>query len=87
MTVFKLLIMPAVVVALALFVWPLPPVWFATAVLFAALPVGANPFLFAAQYERAQGTLSASIAGTTVLSLLTVSAVLYLLKNGYLVAG
>ncbi len=87
MTVFKLLLMPAIVIGLAMFVWPLPPVWFATAVLFAALPVGANPFLFAAQYERAQGTLSASIAVTTVLSLFTVSAVLYLLKNGYLTGG
>lgn len=87
MTVFKLLLMPMIVVLLAHYVWPLPPVWFATAVLFAALPVGANPFLFAAQYERAQGTLSASIAVTTMLSLVTVSAVLYLLKNGYLISS
>ena len=81
MTILKLAIMPAVVFALAIYIWPMSPTWFAVAMLFAALPVGANPYLFAAQYECAQGTLSASIAVTTVLSLFTVSAMLYYLKG------
>ena len=81
MTVLKLAIMPAVVLGLAMYVWPLSPVWFAVAMLFAALPVGANPYLFAAQYGRAGGTVSASIAVTTVLSLATVSAMLLYLKG------
>ena len=81
MTILKLVIMPAVVFVLAMYVWPLSSTWFAVAMLFATLPVGANPYLFAAQYGRAQGTLSASIAVTTVLSLVTVSAMLYYLKG------
>ena len=81
MSVIKLVVMPAVVFALAVYVWPMPPVWFAVAMLFAALPVGANPYLFAAQYGRAEGTLSAAIAVTTVLSVITVSVLLYYLKQ------
>lgn len=81
MTVLKLAVLPAAVFVLAVFVLPLSPAWFAVAMLFAALPVGANPYLFAAQYGRAEGTLSASIAVTTVLSLVTVSAMLYYLKG------
>ena len=81
MTILKLAVLPVAVFALAMYVLPLSPVWFAVAMLFAALPVGANPYLFAAQYGRAEGTLSASIAVTTVLSLFTVSAMLYYLKG------
>ena len=81
MTILKLAVFPIVVFALASLVITLPPVWFVVALLFAALPVGANPFLFAAQYDRAAGTLSASIAVTTVLSLFTITALLVYLKS------
>jgi len=81
MAILKLALLPAVVYVLAVYLFALPPIWFAVAMLFAALPVGANPYLFAAQYGRAEGTLSASIAVTTMLSVFTVSAMLYYLKH------
>ncbi len=81
MTILKLAVLPAMVFVLAAYVISLPPVWFAVALLFAALPVGANPFLFAAQYGRAANTLSASIAVTTVLSLFTITTLLFYLKQ------
>jgi malonate transporter len=81
MTVLKLALLPAAVYVLAVYVFPMPPVWFAVAMLFAALPVGANPYLFAAQYRWADGTVSAAIAVTTLISLVTVSAMLYYLKQ------
>ena len=84
MTIIKLAVLPGVVFLLASYVMPLPPLWFAVALLFAALPVGANPYLFAAQYGRAEGALSASIAVTTVLSLVTVSILLLYLKHAVL---
>ncbi len=81
MSILKLALLPAAVYLIAAHVFPLPPVWFAVAMLFAALPVGANPYLFAAQYGRAEATLSAAIAVTTLISIVTVSAMLFYLKQ------
>jgi len=78
--VMKLVLLPVVVYILAGPVFGLPPVWIAVAVLFAAMPVGANAFLFAAKYDRAVGSVSAAIAVSTVAAVGTASAVLYLMK-------
>ncbi|MCL4766197.1 MAG: AEC family transporter [Hyphomicrobiaceae bacterium] len=76
----KMLLLPAVVYVLSGPVLGLPPVWVAVAVLFAAMPVGANAFLFAAKYDRAVGSVSAAIAVSTVAAVGTASAVLYLMR-------
>lgn len=76
----KLLLLPVTVYTLAGPVFGLPPVWVAVAVLFAAMPVGANAFLFAAKYDRAVGSVSAAIAVSTVAAVGTASAVLYLMR-------
>lgn len=72
--------LPAVVYGLGAHVFSLPPVALGVAVLFAAMPVGANAFLFASKYERAVHSVSGAIAVSTALAALTVSLVLYILK-------
>jgi len=79
--VLKLLAFPAIAWLIVTFVVALPPVWANVAILFAALPVGANAYLFAARYERAVGSVSASIAVSTLIAALTVTLVLAALKD------
>jgi len=70
----KLLLHPAVAFVLAYWVFEMPPLWAATAVLLAALPVGTGPFMLAKLYEREPAITSRAILISTVLSLVTVSA-------------
>jgi predicted permease len=51
------------------------------AVLFAACPPGINAFLFASRYKAAEGSISAAIAFGTVLSVISVTVILILLRN------
>jgi len=50
------------------------------ATLVAAMPVGANAFLFAAKYDRAVGSVSAAIAVSTVVAVGWSSVVLYFMR-------
>ncbi|MGL4240952.1 MAG: AEC family transporter, partial [Beijerinckiaceae bacterium] len=76
----KLLALPALVYVLAAHVFHLPPLWVAATTLHAAMPVGANAFLFAARYDRLQGTVSAAIAASTMIAVVTVSLLLLVLQ-------
>ncbi len=78
----KMLLLPVVVYLLAGPVFNLTPVWVSVATLFAAMPVGANAFLFAVKYDRAVGSVSAAIAVSTVIAVGTASAVLYMMGLG-----
>lgn len=80
--VAKMILFPLVVFILAGPLLNLPPVWVGVATLFAAMPVGANAFLFAAKYDRAVGSVSAAIAVSTVVAVATASIVLYLMQIG-----
>lgn len=79
--VLSLAVFPALVWLLAFHVFALPPVWAGVAVLFSACPPGANAFLFASRYGAAQGSVSAAVALGTVLSILSVTAILVLLSG------
>mgnify|MGYP001484362579 CR=1 FL=1 len=68
---------PAMYNGIRHFVFVLPPLWSAIAILFASMPVGANAFMFAAKYDRVVGSVSAAIGITTALSIVSVFAVLY----------
>jgi malonate transporter and related proteins len=83
--VLKLFAQPALVFVIATEVIALPPLWTAVVTLHTAMPVGANPFLFASRYDRGAATVSAAIALTTVIAVLTVTLVIAGLKGG--VAG
>lgn len=62
------------------------PVWVQTAVLLAALPTATNVFVIGQQYGVWQERASATVLITTIISVATVSALLYLLKSGVLPA-
>ena len=60
------------------------PIWIYTAVLLAALPTATNVYVIAQQYGVWIERASASILVNTLFSVLTVSALLYAIKNGML---
>lgn len=78
--VMKTLVHPALLAALAwlIGVSGLP---LAVMILAAALPVGANVFLFAQRYEVGQDEITASVAVSTGLSLITIPLVLLLVTK------
>ncbi|MEO0728746.1 MAG: AEC family transporter [Pseudomonadota bacterium] len=76
----KLAVMPAIAYIFAFHVFDLPPVYAAVVVLFAAMPVGANAFLFAAKYGVAAGTVSTSIVISTAIAIFSVTGLLFALK-------
>lgn len=74
----KMLFMPICVFALTRIV-DLPPLWAKVAVLFAAMPSGANAFLFAQRNDEAVPAVSAAITAGTALAAVTASILLYLM--------
>jgi malonate transporter and related proteins len=54
----------------------------AVLVMHCAMPVGANPFLFATRYDRSPATISAAIVASTLVAVVTVSALLAALGAG-----
>jgi malonate transporter len=74
--ILRLILYPALGYWLAHVVFGLPDLWTGVIVLYVAMPVGANAFLFAAGYGRAVGTVSAAVAISTMLAVLTVTGVL-----------
>ena len=80
----KMLLFPTVVFLLTHFVFPLPPLYAKLAVLFAAMPTGANAFLFAQRNDEAAPAVSASVAVGTGLAAITASLLLYLMDAGWI---
>jgi malonate transporter and related proteins len=79
-TLLKLFVFPAIAAVISIYVFDLPKLWIAIMLLFTAMPVGANPFLFATRYDRGLGSISASIAVSTAIAVVTISMLLYYLK-------
>lgn len=80
----KMLLMPALVFALVRFVVPLPPLYAQVAVLFAAMPPGANAFLFAQKNDEAVAEVSGAIAIGTGIAALSAMLLLWLMDVGWL---
>ncbi|MEO1198057.1 MAG: AEC family transporter [Pseudomonadota bacterium] len=79
----KLLVMPAVVWMMAFYVFDVPPLWAAVAVLLAAAPAGINAYLFALPYPKAVPIASGAVALSTLFAVVTVSLWIALLAaNG-----
>ncbi len=74
LTTLKLIVHPLVTWILAYHVVDLDPTWAASAVLLSALPTGALVFVLAQQYDVYVQRATAAIMVSTVLSLLTLSA-------------
>ncbi|MDP3898268.1 MAG: AEC family transporter [Mesorhizobium sp.] len=80
----KLIVHPAICYLVLSWIGNFQPVWVYSAVLLAALPTATNVFVIAQQYGVWVQRASASILLTTVLSVGSVTALLYLMKSGIL---
>jgi hypothetical protein len=80
----KMVLMPLLVFVAVRHVVDLPPLWAKVAVLFAAMPTGANAFLFAHRNNEALAAVSGAIALGTGLSALSASLLLLLMDLGLL---
>jgi predicted permease len=80
----KLCVHPLLCFAVISFVGDFDPVWVYTAVLLAALPTATNVFVIGQQYGVWVERASATILVTTILSVATVTGLLYVIKGGYL---
>lgn len=78
----KLIVLPVLMYLYLSLVGNYPEVWVATALLLAALPTATNVFVIAQQYSTWQERASATVLITTVISVVTVSGLLYLVKSG-----
>ncbi|GMG82922.1 AEC family transporter [Paralimibaculum aggregatum] len=83
----KLVLHPAAMFVALSMVGGVDPAWMLTAVLLASLPTATNVFVIAQQYGVWIERASATVLATTVLSVATVSVLLYALKAGYLSGG
>jgi len=75
----KLIVQPAIAWLIAGPILHLAPLATAVAVLLSALPTGTGPFILAETYDTDRGPAAATILLTTVLSVLTVTALLAIL--------
>jgi predicted permease len=80
----KMVLMPVLVFALSHLIFPLPRLYAQIAVLFAAMPTGANAFLFAQKNDEAVPAVSGAVALGTGLAAITVSVLLYLIDLGWI---
>lgn len=78
-TALKNLALPACVAASG-WLWGLQGLPWTVMVVAAALPVGANVFLFAQRYQVAQDLVTASVGVSTAVALLTLSLVMWLVS-------
>ena len=80
----KMVLMPVLVFLLVRYVVSIPPLWAEVAVLFAAMPTGANAFLFSQRNNEAVAAVSGAIALGTALAAVSVSILLYVMDAGLL---
>lgn len=78
----KMVLMPVFVFLLVRHVVVLPPMWSKVAVLFAAMPSGANAFLFAQRNDESVPAVSGAIALGTALAAISAAVLLYLMDVG-----
>lgn len=78
----KLIALPMLLYLYLGFTGNYPEIWVKTALLLAALPTATNVFVIAQQYATWQERASATVLITTVISVVTVSGLLYVIKSG-----
>ena len=80
--ILKLVIHPIICYVVLSLIGDFYDVWMYSAVLLAALPTATNVFIIAQQYGVWLERASASVLITTLLSVVTVTVLLYLIKSG-----
>ncbi|MEN0002343.1 MAG: AEC family transporter [Pseudomonadota bacterium] len=83
-TILKLIGAPALAYVIVSYAGDFPDVWVYTAVLLAGLPTATNVFVIAQQYNVWVERASAIVLITTVCSVVTVTALLFVMTNGIL---
>ena len=79
----KLVVHPLIAWALLTWAGPFDPVWVQAAVLLAALPTATNVYVIAQQYDVWVNRASAAVLVTTLVSIVTVTALLYGFERGW----
>jgi predicted permease len=82
LTSLKLFVHPALVWVLAVPVLGLEGIWVPVAVTMAAMPSGINVYLLGAKYGAAPGVAARTVFISTIVSVGTVSALLYMFQGG-----
>lgn len=80
----KLFVHPVIVYVLLSWIGDFPRVWVFTAVLLAALPTATNVFVIAQQYNVWVARASSMVMVSTVVSVFSVTGLLYLMTTGIL---
>jgi len=78
----KVVLQPAIALALLMVAPPMDDMWAKSALLLAALPSAANCFVLAKEYNRFVAGASATILLSTIASVFTVSALVVVLRIG-----
>ena len=81
LSVIKLVVHPALVLAMLSLLGPFEEAWIATAVMMAALPQALNVFVMARQYDTWVSEASSSVLLGTLISVVTLTAVMWMVKT------
>lgn len=81
LTTIKVVIHPIIVLAFLSLLGPFTEAWMAAAVLMAALPPALNVFVIARQYDYGVTDATASVLFGTLVSVVTLTAVMWLVKT------
>src|SRR3974390_391217 len=84
LTVVKLIVHPVLIFLLISLFGPFERSWIDTALLMAALPPALNVFVFARQYDSWVEQASSAVLVGTLLSVVTLTSVMWLVKSGNL---
>jgi malonate transporter and related proteins len=82
LTALKLIANPILTFALVTYVFAMDPLWSQAAIILSAMPVGANPYIIAQQYNVHVETVSPAIIFSTGMSVFTISFLLIWLGVG-----
>jgi malonate transporter len=82
LSALKLIVNPILTFGLVTYVFRMDPMWSQAAVILSAMPVGANPYIIAQQYNVHVETVSPAIVFSTGMSVFTVSFLLIWLGVG-----
>ena len=80
MSTFKLIVQPAIAYALMVWVLHVPMEYARYGILLAAMPAGINVYVFATYYDRAVNVATNVVLISTVASIFTITAWLYILS-------
>jgi malonate transporter and related proteins len=78
----KMLLLPVAVYMIARYLVGLEPFWTQVVLVLAAMPTGANAYLFAERYGTGTAAVSGAIAVGTALSLITLSVLFLVMDMG-----